>query len=64
MRKIRMLLVASFAAVPLAAITAGPAAACPGHACVGQGICWVNRPVTVTHDAIFFHDGPLVGCQT
>lgn len=64
MRKIRMLFVASLAVVSLTAVTAGPAAACPGHACIGNGVCWVNRPVTVERDVIYFHDGPLVGCQT
>ncbi|HEV2754500.1 MAG TPA: hypothetical protein VG318_01830 [Actinomycetota bacterium] len=44
MRKIRILLAAVFMAVPLAAVTAGPAAACPDGAC---GKCKVNSPISV-----------------
>ena len=61
MRKIRMLLAASIVAVPLAAVTAGPAAACPTDAC-SRLDCWANNPVIVTDDAIFFSQEPVVEC--
>lgn len=59
MRKIRILLAAAFMAVPLAAVTAQPAAACPDGGC---GKCKVNPPVTVSGTDVSLSNRPLVEC--
>lgn len=61
MRKVRMLLAAALAAVPLAAVTAQPAAACPTHGGCG-GACHLNAPVYVEGDTVYFSDRPLIEC--
>lgn len=61
MRKIRLLLVAALAAVPLAAVTASPAAACPTQSgCPSR--CKVNPPFYVEGDVIYPSGRPLVEC--
>ena len=60
MRKIRMLVAAVVMAVPVIAVTAGPAAACKQYPC--PGACHINPPVTVSGDAIYFSDRRLVEC--
>ncbi len=60
MRKLRILLAATFMAVPLAAVTAGPAVACPDGACPGR--CKVNPPFYVVGDTIYPSNRPLVEC--
>lgn len=61
MRKVRMLLVAALAAVPLTAVTAQPATACPTHGgCPSR--CDVNPPFYVEGDVIYPSNRPLVEC--
>ncbi len=61
MRKLRILLAAAVMAVPLAAITAQPAAACPTHGgCPGR--CKVNPPIVVEGDTFYLSDRPLLEC--
>jgi hypothetical protein len=59
MRKVRILLAAAYMAVPLAAVTAQPAAACPDGAC---SKCRVNSPVTVGGGSVSPSGRPLVEC--
>jgi hypothetical protein len=63
MRKTRMLLAAAILAVPLAGMTAQPAAACPTDAC-SRINCWANSPVTAIGDdlTVYFNDKPPVEC--
>lgn len=74
MRKLRMLLVAAVAAVPLA-----PVAAQANHPeCEGDGcpprhcepavtcpfeMCRINLPIQIGPDVIFFDDGPIIECN-
>lgn len=60
MRKIRMLLVAALAAVPLALVTASPASACKQYPC--PGACHINSPVYVNGDQITVSDRDLIEC--
>jgi hypothetical protein len=60
MRKIRTLLAGVLLAVPVVAITAGPAAACKQYPC--PAACKLNPPVYVYDDAIVFSDRDLVEC--
>lgn len=60
MRKIRTLVAAVVMAVPVIAVTAGPAAACKQQPC--PGACRINPPVYMSGDAIYFSDRDLVEC--
>lgn len=61
MRKLRMLLAAMVVAVPVAGMTASPAAACPTHGgCPSR--CKVNPPFYVDGDTIYPSGRPLVEC--
>lgn len=60
MRKIKILAAAAFMALPMGAVAAPPAAACPDGAC---GKCRVNKPVEVDPDGtITISDRRLVEC--
>lgn len=74
MRKIRMLLVAAVAAAPLAPVaaqashpdcaeeTCPPADHCTGFYCPLL-TCRVDPPVELSHDAIHFHERPVLDCD-
>ncbi len=61
MRKVKILIAAALMAVPVGAVTAQPAAACPTHGGC-PGACRVNKPVTVDGDTITISDRPLIEC--
>jgi hypothetical protein len=60
MRKVRILVAAAIAAVPLALVTASPAAACKQHPC--PGVCKLNSPVYVEGGEVYLFDRDLVEC--
>jgi hypothetical protein len=61
MRKVKILVAAALMAIPMGAVTAQSAAACPTHGGC-PGACHVNKPVTVEGDQITISDRPLIEC--
>ncbi len=60
LRKVRILVAAALAAVPLATMAARPASACPQYPCHTR--CDVNPPFYVEGDVIYPSNRPLLDC--